>query len=123
VKCPKCQAEMVERVTAWECPNWADDEPTCQQVPICKGCFQPHVLCGGGINEYFCDNEDCPRTPEENLRDLLNPDMHRFRIVDGGMQKRAEGVLDVVLSYVDIPYNKQAEIKQAIYDYLVSPVH
>lgn len=77
MNCPTCQLEMIERVSALECP---DD--SCPQIPICKGCFQPQTFCGAGINEYFCDNDDCPRTPEENLRDLMNPALHRYRILD-----------------------------------------
>ena len=73
---------MVERVTSFDCPNGETQPSTCDQVPICKGCFSAQVLCGGGINEYYCANDECPRKPEENLRDLMNPALHRFRIVD-----------------------------------------
>lgn len=82
MNCPKCQAELVERVTSLQCPNWEAEPSTCDQVPLCKGCLQPEDLCGGGINEYICTNEDCPRTPTENLRDLMNPALHRYRILD-----------------------------------------
>jgi NTP pyrophosphatase (non-canonical NTP hydrolase) len=86
VKCPKCQAEMLERVSEWECPN---NDPlhslvhrSCNQVPLCKGCLEPMAETGAPIWELYCNNADCPRKPEENMRDLFKPELHRFRILD-----------------------------------------
>jgi hypothetical protein len=78
--CPKCQSEMVERVTAFQCPKFEDN--LCEQPPICKGCFAAQDGPIPGIGEYFCSNDECPRTPTDNLRDLMNPAMHKYQISD-----------------------------------------
>lgn len=57
--CPKCQSEMVERVTAFQCPNF--EENKCEQPPVCKGCYAAQEGPVPGIGEYFCNNDECPR--------------------------------------------------------------
>ena len=70
---------MREGITAWECSAVL---PGCSQVPICKGCLQPQTSTGAPIWEFYCANKDCKRTPAENLRDLFDPKLQRYRIID-----------------------------------------
>ena len=70
MKCPLCTVEMKEHTTYWACSL---PETECSQIPICKGCLEPCVIAEA--LDYFCNNPECPRTPHDNLRDLvrLNP--------------------------------------------------
>jgi hypothetical protein len=40
-------------------------------VPICKGCLEPCAATGSPIWDFYCNNPECPRTPQDNLRDLF----------------------------------------------------
>src|SRR5208283_3018993 len=38
---------------------------------LCKYCHQPMHKIGAPIWEYVCQNDACPATPDDHLRDLL----------------------------------------------------